>query len=225
MKIRMQSLLLLRRWLLQNLIPEWFWPEIVFIHEVGIKIRNTPYTFGSRWLLKKGLYEKEEAELILSVLKRGMTVIEMGGSIGILTAIMAQRIGTNGKVLSIEASKKLCEYSRSWLEKSGNVHVINGYGFPVWDAPSIKITKFDEITGNLGGTASFDILEQKKDAHSASDIYDIKRICTEYHIHPDIIVIDIEGSEILMAKQTLFNTLSLSFTIGIMQTEKVMNSK
>lgn len=203
MKLIIQSLLLFRRWALQNLIPEWFWPRIIEVQDTPIKIRNTPYTFGTRWLIKTGNYEKEEIELILSIIKQEMNILEMGGSIGILTAVMANKIGPNGRIISIEASSKLTQYSKLWLEELGNVKVVNGFAFPVWDAPQIKITNFDEVTGNLGGTISFDILDRNSNISKADKIFDIKRICREFAFNPNILVIDIEGSEIIMANQPL----------------------
>jgi len=190
--------------MLKNLIPEWYWPKTILVDGVEIKIRNTPYSFGTRWLLRKGLYESEERALIMEILQPGMHVLEMGGSIGIVTAVMANIVGTKGKLITVEASKTLSTYSRQWLCNFGNVTVVTGYAFPVWHAPKIDINNFEQATGSLGGTLKFKI-----DAHGQnfatndSSLYDIQRLCHEFDLKPNVLVVDVEGSEILMSTQTL----------------------
>lgn len=208
-----KNVLLLRRWMLQNFVPEFFWPKQVELDGVAIQIRDTPYTFGTRWLIKKRLYEKEERELMVRILTPGMQVIEMGGSIGILTAVMANAVGTQGRVISVEASEKLTNYSKTWLEKLGNVSVVTGFGFPVWKAPAIQLRKFDERGGNLGGTLIFDIADSGKLVEADESLYDIQRLCMLYDFHPDVLAVDVEGTEIIIASQAANFPASISYVL------------
>jgi len=42
----------LRRWTLRNFVPEAVWPKSVNVDGVAIKLRNAPYSFGTKWVLK-----------------------------------------------------------------------------------------------------------------------------------------------------------------------------
>jgi len=103
----------MRRTLLRVLVPEFVWPKSVLIDGARIAIRNAPYSFGVKRVLKRGEYELEERGLLSNILQPGDVVVEMGGSIGILTAIIAARVGSSGFVTSVEASAKLTTYSRT----------------------------------------------------------------------------------------------------------------
>ncbi len=56
----------------------------------------------SQSLLKHGFYEKYETKLFKKVLKRGMTVLDIGANIGYYTLIAARKVGINGKVFAFE---------------------------------------------------------------------------------------------------------------------------
>ena len=71
-------ILKLRRLLLSTFIPEFYWPLSVKIRGVDIPIRNEPFSFGTKWILKKNEYENAEISLVNKVLKGGESVLEMG---------------------------------------------------------------------------------------------------------------------------------------------------
>ncbi len=197
-----QQMLLFRRWLLRNFMPEWLWPKQIVLDGVGIPVRSMPWSFGTKWLLCKKGYEAEERALLLEFLMPGMQVIEMGSSIGILTAIVAEKIGVNGRILAVEASPTLTKTSSVWLSKYKNCTILTGYGFPVWSAPNVEISGFNEIRGSLGGTVSFTTTDfQKVSANPL--VFDLQKICNEYKIRPQILLIDVEGSERIMMEVPL----------------------
>jgi len=178
------------------LIPEFVWPKKVIIGGASIKVRNTPYSFGTKLSLLRGKYELNEIKLLQDVLMPDDNVIEMGGSIGVLTRVISTKL-TEGKIISIEASEKLTAYSKELLEKSINTTVINGFGFPVWKLDfNLKVISFDECGGALGGKLQYERLVKKGNSFSTGDrIFDLERIVSEYQIEPSALVIDIEGSE------------------------------
>src|SRR2546427_137509 len=106
----------IRRTLLRFLVPEFVWPKSVSIDGARIAVRNAPYSFGVKRVLQRGEYELEERKLLQTILHPGDVVVEMGGSVGILTAIIAGKVGSSGFVISVEASVTLAEYSKTWLE-------------------------------------------------------------------------------------------------------------
>jgi len=78
----------------QDIVPEFVWPKEATIDGVNFKIRNTPYSFGTKRGLKTGNYEVSERKLLKAQIKPGDNIIEMGGSIGVLTAILGNYTGT-----------------------------------------------------------------------------------------------------------------------------------
>lgn len=190
----------LRRNIAKYIIPEFFWPKYVLLDNVKINLRGTPYFFGVKLGLKKGEYEAPERNLLKPLNLHDAIVIEMGGSIGILTAILAYKVGANGKVISIEASERISSYSRRWLEKNPNTRVIKGFAFPVQELKvSVDIIEFEESGMSTAGVVYFDT--NKKNINNVSNIFDIQRISDISKIVPTVLVVDIEGSEKIILDQ------------------------
>lgn len=190
----------LRRNILKFVVPEFVWPRDIIIDNAKIKLRGAPYNFGIKLSLKKGEYEGPERNLIRSYNLNGEVIIEMGGSIGILTAILANKVGNNGKVISVEASQRISSYSRRWLEKNQNTKMITGFGFPVAEVKvMIDIMKFDESGNSLEGQVIYKTTN--KGLTNDSSVYDIQKISSLYNIKPTVLVVDIEGSEKIILDQ------------------------
>lgn len=194
-----KKLVSLRRNFLTFVVPEFFWPENIILDNAKIKLRGAPYTFGIKLSLKKGEYEGPERNLIRSYNLEGEVIIEMGGSIGILTAIMANKVGSAGMVISIEASQRISSYSRSWLEKNQNTKVIAGFGFPVAEVTTmIDVIRFDESGNSLEGKVDY---KSTKKSLTNNSIYDIQKISSLYNLKPTVLVVDIEGCEKIILDQ------------------------
>lgn len=189
-----------RRRILQTLVPEFVWPQWVNIDGAQIRLRGAPYSFGVKRILRSGQYELPERKIVGKFLVPGMTVIEMGSSIGILTAVMAQQVGEAGAVVAVEASEELASHSRTWLETNGIAKVICGYGFPVWEVPSgLVVGGFNSGTGSLGGTVSFTVNPTRSPMSPGRvEVLDLKTLCERLTLTPDVLVVDVEGSESLL---------------------------
>ena len=190
----------LRRNFLTFVTPEFFWPKYVNIDGVEIKIRNEPYTFGIKYSLIKQKYEGPERNLIRNRDFYGESVIELGGSIGVLTAILSKKVGSKGMVISVEASERISAYSRIWLEKNQNTKVITGFGFPVLKVnDSIKVIKFDESGNSMQGNVIY--MHSDESNYDKQFIYDLHKISDLFNIKTTILVADIEGSERIIVDQ------------------------
>ena len=189
-----------RRTLLRALVPEFVWPEHVVLDGARIKVRHAPYSFGVKKILARDAYELDERKFLSQVLKPGDVVLEMGGSIGIVTAIIAARVGPSGFVVSVEASQSLTAYSRGWLEAGGNVKVVTGFGFPVGRLErSVEIRKFEENWGSMSGRVTFEVKDGANG--SAAPLYDLERLAALAPRPPVALVADIEGSESILREQ------------------------
>ena len=61
-----------------------------------------------------GTYEQEEAALVSSYLKPGMTFVDVGANVGFYTLLAASRVGPDGRVIAFEPSP----YAAERLEKT-----------------------------------------------------------------------------------------------------------
>ncbi len=75
--------------------------------------------------LALGCYEGFELELFESLLKPGMTVLDIGANLGLYAAIAAKEVGPQGKVVAIEPCAENGSYLRQTVEVNGftNVHI------------------------------------------------------------------------------------------------------
>ena len=193
----------IRRKIAKLIVPEFFWPKNINIDNVEISLRGAPYVFGVKLGLKNGSYEAPERNLIKQIDLKGEQIIELGGSIGILTAILAHKIGSSGRIISVEASNKLSDYSRIWLQKNKIISVVTGFAFPVYSLKKlINVVNFDESGSNLTGIVEFQSESSNKLIQDNNEnIYDIQKLCNQYKINPTFLVIDIEGSERILVEQ------------------------
>lgn len=201
-----------RRNLLTVLTPEFIWPKYVNIDGTKIKVRNEPYTFGIKLSLTRRLYEGPERNLLHNKDITGENVIELGGSIGVLTSYLANKVGEKGKVISVEASERVSSLSRKWLEKNHNTKVFTGYAFPVSKIHNnIKIQSFDESGNSMQGIVNYELKDGP--VYNNSLVYDIKKISDLTGIVPTILICDIEGSERIIVEQKPDFPLSLKFIL------------
>lgn len=190
----------LRRIILKKIIPEFIWPKTIRMDNAVIPVRGMPYSFGVKRILSKGIYENSERSLVKGVIRKGDHIIEFGGSIGIMAAVMNEIVTREGFIISVEASNKLAASSKSWLEPRGNIKILAGIGFPVWEAPlKYHNINFLDDGNSLGGRVEFEPKHTK--APGKYEIYDLRKIMSTYSIRPDHLVIDIEGSEIIFLEE------------------------
>jgi len=187
----------LRRLLLSTFIPEFYWPLSVKISGVDIPIRNEPFSFGTKWILKKNEYENAEIALVNKVLKGGESVLEMGTSIGVLTRVMSNLVGANGKIVTVECNESLFKSCLRWNDKYPNIQFVKGYGFPVYQVPAnLSIDGYSDDLGSLGTIVDFSVKENNSSSNTL--IIDLSKVETSYSFYPSVLVIDVEGSEEIM---------------------------
>lgn len=101
-------------------------------HGLTVRIpQDSPPGVGNALLRQK--YEMEEAQLILRHLDPGLPVIELGGSIGVISCLIQSRLAAGVRHLVVEANPALIDICRqnASQQPDGGAEVINaalGYG-------------------------------------------------------------------------------------------------
>jgi FkbM family methyltransferase len=74
-----------------------------------------------------GRYEPQETALLRHLLRPGMTFVDVGANWGYFTLVGAHLVGTNGRVLSVEADPRACRAVRANIERNrlGTVQLFN----------------------------------------------------------------------------------------------------
>ncbi|MFT4634940.1 MAG: SAM-dependent methyltransferase [Arenicella sp.] len=189
----------IRRSLLKTLVPEFIWPREVDIDGVIVKLRGAPYSFSIKRLLSKDSDAYERAERgFLDNLKKGDHVLEFGSSIGILTALICERV-PEGKVVSVEASSSLVDYSSSWLSRYEYLTLVKAAAFPLYDRLDLSLS-FDDSSGSLGGIVDYNKADSSASKLSSFFISDCEAMAD---FRPTVMVIDIEGSEDIILSQDM----------------------
>jgi FkbM family methyltransferase len=146
-------------------------------------------------------YEAEERQLLKKFLAEGMSVFEIGASIGVVSSIVAERVGPSGSLVSVEASSEIGAHTKSWLEpKYPWSQILIGAGLPIWDSSKTGLTAtgFDGSRGSLGGKVIF-----RKSGRQQADpsspvgvgIWDIRQLSEKAKLPVDALIVDIEGGE------------------------------
>jgi len=202
MKNMIQIFYKIRRFFLRNFIPKFFFPKIVILNGAKINVRNSGYTFGVKWAICRNTYEINERILLEEALKTGDHVLEMGASVGIVSRVILSKIGSAGVLKSIEASESVFKQTNRAMSNLTNFHLIHGLGFPVSKINEEKYSRhsFNFDGSTLGG--HLDFKSEIADPKNFIPVYDISSLIDE-SFNPSVLVLDIEGSEIVLLDMEL----------------------
>lgn len=67
-----------------------------------VKLKYNPNSYIGRYLYYRGIFEEQVIHKISSVVRPGMTVLDIGANIGLHTNVVASLVGSHGKVISVE---------------------------------------------------------------------------------------------------------------------------
>ena len=190
----------IRRTLLKALVPEFYWPIKVNLDGVNVPVRGMPLNFGTKHWLKHGEYEQDERILIKKVLKPGLKVLEMGGSIGVLAQIIGEKVGPKGRVISFEASERLVEISTKMWPPLPQLQRVKGFVFPVNNGENIFVGQFQTAGSELDGRGIWELRDGMP-----GNAWDFRSIRRDFDFDPEILIVDIEGGE------SIFNVVPPDF--------------
>jgi len=161
---------------------------------VGILYAHQPKTFWD-----KG-FEHRTINLMKSIVREGMTVIDVGANIGIYSILLSKLVGKSGSVYAFEPDAKTFDILNKNLQLS-NCNNVKTFQLALSDTiTSVKLRKPDNELGD-----AFHYIE--KIENNSSNIDDVIRTITlddfvnsEKLTTVDFLKIDIEGAEFLCLK-------------------------
>lgn len=149
--------------------------------------------------LLRGKYEREEAAMIIDHLPADIPVIELGGSLGVVSGLIRSRLAPDTRHLIVEANPDLigaCAHNAGGSTVSGPTEVINAALF--YDAP---VARF-----RIGGEVHSNALDVGEGAGRVVEVAAVTLQALHARIGAPgefVLVADIEGAEYdLFARET-----------------------
>lgn len=169
------------------------WPEFAELEGVKVPIRGSFLAPKMRRHLMRGGYERAERKLISRLIRPGDAVIELGASLGIISTMLARKVGPGGSVVSVEPNGHLRPHFERQLAVNGEkVRLISALGCPLWSGPvpeEVSRQRFAAVENSLSGRAA------GADG-TAMPWLSLKEIAEQAGIAAvTVLVIDVEGGE------------------------------
>lgn len=144
-----------------------------------------------RYILAKGRpYESEEAHYIQQVLSNGHSVIELGGSLGVISRVIRRAIGPDAHHTVVEANPDLA------LICAGNATRNATEGAMILHQAAVAYTDQPTIAFQRGDTAHDGQLAKEGDPNTfEAPVKSLAELVAELPAGPFTLVSDIEGGE------------------------------
>lgn len=184
------------------------------LHGAGFRYHGIPISipdeipFGIKKQLMRGRYEEPERRLVERFLDPALPVIELGGSLGVLSAFIASKLSAATPYLIVEANPRVLDSCRINARTGRGVgatvevlHAALAYGGDSVEFPIDDNVHVNRVGGTKGGTVSVP-------ANTLAGFR--KLVATEGQ--PFTLVMDIEGAEfdVFLNEPETFATCALA---------------
>jgi len=223
-----------------SLLRRLFLPVLSKLNPGDIHIRHH-YT-GRRFLIHsfqhKGYWfhgkrrEKETMAFFEQVVRKGDTVLEVGGHVGYLTVFFDQLVGVSGSVVVFEPGKNNSKYIHANTRDLPSVEIVRN---AISNTNGIAAFFEESLTGqNNSLIGDYKVFQENRARAYSSAEYRHRKIktvrldtfCHERKLRPDVIKIDIEGAEFMALEggvQMLAESKPLLMVEVTRQAEQVFN--
>ena len=159
-----------------------------------LRLKFEPQSYIGHSLYFRGMYEEQVVGKLASLLKPGMTFLDVGANIGLHTTVAAHRVGPTGRVLAIEPQQGPLNLLQQNIALNGlkNVTVVKcGLGATEGTMELFQLSKTNSGMATLAASA--------REHAVGSETVDVKRLTTiaaQTGIDKiDAVKIDVEGAE------------------------------
>jgi FkbM family methyltransferase len=174
--------------------PKFAWRDYSFVAktEFGAEFAGTTLDVIQRYIYYFGVFDPLVSGFIQKRLKPGDVVVDVGANIGYISLLAAERVGTQGRVVSIEASGRIFGALRANLERNhaSNIRAVHGavsdaFGDLVLHSGPEGNCGMTSLVRNFGGTSETVKAAPLSHWLTERDIAEVR-----------LIKIDVEGAEL-----------------------------
>jgi len=180
-------------------------PEQFEVDGVVLPLKQMPLDAKTKRRILRGGYETAERRLVAKFVKEGDRILEFGGSLGVVSSILAKRVGSAGRVVSVEPDDSLRPaFDYQMQLNSLKVDCVCALGCPIW-ADSVPSEWKSKSFSNQGHSLSGRAESESESAESGVDSAPWKtalEICRESSLEPNVLIVDIEGAETVWCEHT-----------------------
>lgn len=177
----------------------------------------------SEKIAPNGIYEPEIANLLLQILKPGMTFLDVGAHVGFFSILAARLVGSTGKVHAFEADPWTHDMLLENVVRNGLTQVVTNR-LAVSDTVG-HVTLHFALSDNVGANSIAPVEGSVRDAGTIPavtlDAYLSERGVSEV----DLIKADIEGAEYFMLKGATNLLASVKRPIIVMEVNELQLAK
>jgi FkbM family methyltransferase len=158
------------------------------LHGLNIPIDRGIVTDRILFSIMRGHYESTETEAVRSLVQKGDRLLELGGGIGVVSAVAAKILGDDA-VVCIEANPKLLEYIQ-------RVHTANAVHPKVINAIAVGSDKLRTASFYL--RKNFWVSSLSAEPHDYVEKIEVEAISIDRLVaehRPSVVVVDVEGGE------------------------------
>jgi FkbM family methyltransferase len=149
-------------------------------------------------------WNPDEYRAFRAVVRRGVTVLDVGANVGAYTLMFATWVGETGRVIAFEPSPDTCEGLRTHVtlnEFDDRVTIVQA-------AAAAKTGHAEFAVHPSGGASSLALSSVPGATHVTVATSTIDDVCREHALLPAVIKVDVEGAELDVLKGAR-NTLAL----------------
>lgn len=171
-------------------------PEQFEVDGAVLPLRQMPLDRKTKRRILRGGYETAERRLVAKFVKEGDRILEFGGSLGVVSSILAKRVGSAGRVVSVEPDSSLRPAFDYQMQLNGlKVDCVCALGCPIWAdvvPDEWKSKSFSNQGHSLSGRAESGGAESSVDSAPWKTALEI---CCDSSLEPNVLIVDIEGAE------------------------------
>lgn len=156
-----------------------------------VRTRRTGMNSDVLLLLYEGQYERPETTGLARTIRPGDRVLELGGGLGIISALAARAAGPGGSVRSYEANPTLIPDTKAFLAANGidTVDLINAVLVPE-DNPSPRHL---HLAGSFAESSLLGADGRNPQGSVEVPAHSFASVLADFR--PDVLICDIEGGE------------------------------
>lgn len=169
------------------------WPATAQLDGVEVPIRGSALGPVARRRILRGGYERAERKLLAALIEPGDRVIELGASLGIVSTLLARRVGAEGAVVAVEPNRHLQGHFERQVARNGvSVRLLTALGCPIWHGPvpeRWRSQRFAAAANSLSGRAA---------GEGGDDVpwLTLGEVASQVSLpDPTALVVDVEGVE------------------------------